>query len=46
MKKADPTSFMPKCELVSERKIGFFVQSKEGDNFNRRNALSISRIKI
>ena len=32
--------------LVSERKLGFFVQIKEGENFNRRNTLSISRIKI
>ena len=31
--------------LVPERKIGFFVQNKEGENFNRRNTLSISRIK-
>jgi len=30
--------------LVSERKLGFFVQIKEGKNFNRRNTLSISRI--
>ena len=32
--------------LVSERKLGFFVQIKEDENFNRRNTLSISRIKI
>jgi len=32
--------------LVSERKLGFFVQIKEGDDFSRRNTLSISRIKI
>jgi len=30
--------------LVSERKLGFFVQIKEGENLNRRNTLSISRI--
>ena len=29
---------------MSERKLGFFVQIKEGENFNRRNTLSISRI--
>jgi len=29
---------------VSERKLGFFVQIKEDENFNRRNTLSISRI--
>ena len=32
--------------LVPERKLGFFVQNKEDENFNRRNTLSISRIKI
>jgi len=32
--------------IVSERKLGFFVQIKEGENLNRRNTLSISRIKI
>jgi hypothetical protein len=32
--------------LVSERKLGFFVQIKEDENFNHRNTLSISRIKI
>ena len=32
--------------LVSERKLGFFVQIKEDEDFNRRNTLSISRIKI
>ena len=32
--------------LVSERKLGFFVQIKEDENFNRRNTLSISRLKI
>ena len=32
--------------LVPQRKLGFFVQIKEGENFNRRNTLSISRIKI
>ena len=32
--------------LVPERKLGFFVQIKEGENFNHRNTLSISRIKI
>jgi len=36
--------------LVPERKLGFFVQIKEGDpadgGINRRNTLSISRIKI
>ena len=31
---------------MSERKLGFFVQIKEGENFNRRNTLSISRIRI
>jgi len=31
---------------VPERKLGFFVQIKEGENFNHRNTLSISRIKI
>ena len=34
------------CQIVSERKLGFFVQIKEDENFNRRNTLSISRIKI
>ena len=29
---------------MSERKLGFFVQIKEDDNFNRRNTTSISRI--
>ncbi|MDY6973388.1 MAG: hypothetical protein SV775_13830, partial [Thermodesulfobacteriota bacterium] len=33
-------------ELVSERKLGFFVQIKEDEDFNRRNTLSTSRIKI
>jgi hypothetical protein len=28
------------------RKLGFFVKIKEGENFNRRNTGSISRIKI
>ena len=40
---------IPSCwqtYIVSERKLGFFVQIKEGENFNRRNTLSISRIKI
>ena len=32
--------------LVSERKLGFFVKVKEDQNFNRRNTLSILRIKI
>ena len=32
--------------LVPERKLGFFVQIKKGENFNRRNTMSISRIKI
>ena len=36
--------------LVSERKLGFFVQIKEDDpaddGINLRNTLSISRIKI
>jgi len=32
--------------LVSERKLGFFVKIKEDKNFNRRNTLSILRIKI
>ena len=32
--------------LVSERKLGLFVQSKIGEHFNRRNTLSILRIKI
>ncbi len=36
-------TFMPPS---AERKLGFFVQIKKGDNFNRRNTLSISRIKI
>ena len=27
---------------MPERKLGFFVQIKEGDNFNHRNTLSIS----
>jgi len=31
---------------VSERKLGFFVKVKEDQNFNRRNTLSILRIKI
>jgi len=31
--------------LVSERKLGFFVKIKEDQNFNRRNTLSILRIK-
>ncbi len=34
------------CLCVSARKLGFFVQIKEDDNFNYRNTLSISRIKI
>ena len=29
---------------MSKRKLGFFVQIKEGENLNRRNTLSISRI--
>ena len=29
---------------MSERKLGFFVQIKEDENFNHRNTLSISRI--
>jgi hypothetical protein len=29
---------------VSERKLGFFVKIKEGENFNHRNTGSISRI--
>ena len=32
--------------LVSERKLGFFVKVKKDQNFNRRNTLSILRIKI
>ncbi len=32
--------------LVPERKLGFFVQIKEGENFNHRNTLSISRVKF
>ena len=32
--------------LVPERKLGFFVKIKEDQNFNRRNTLSILRIKI
>ena len=27
------------AELVPERKLGFFVQIKEGENFNRRNTI-------
>jgi len=36
----------PGTYLVSERKLGFFVKVKEDQNFNRRNTLSILRIKI
>jgi len=32
--------------LVPERKPGFFVKVKDGDNFNRRNTRRILRIKI
>jgi len=32
--------------LVAERKPGFFVKVKDGENFNRRNTWRISRIKI
>ena len=32
--------------LVPERKPGFFVKVKDGDNFNRRNTRCILRIKI
>ena len=32
--------------LVPERKLENFFKFKEGKNFNRRNTLSISRIKI
>jgi len=31
---------------VPERKPGFFVKIKEGENFNRRHTRSILRIKI
>jgi len=31
---------------VPERKLGFVVQIKEGENFKHRNTLSISSIKI
>jgi len=39
------------CDLVPERKLGFFVKIKEDkikedENFNHRNTGSISRIKI
>ena len=34
------------AQVVSERKPGFFVKIKEDQNFNRRNILNISRIKI
>jgi len=35
------------CRLsVPERKSGFFVKVKEGENFNRRNTRRILRIKI
>jgi len=30
-----------KTDIVSERKLGFFVQIKENENFNHRNTLSI-----
>ncbi len=33
-------------DLVAERKPGFFVKFKEGENFNRRNTWRILRIKI
>ena len=36
----------PSQYLVPERKLGFLVQIKEDENFNHRNTLSISRIKI
>jgi len=29
---------------VSERKLGIFFKSKEGENYNHRNTCSISRI--
>ena len=39
---------LQEAEIVSERKLGFFVQIKEDDpadgGINRRNTLSISRI--
>jgi len=31
---------------VAERKPGFFVKVKDGENFNRRNTWRILRIKI
>jgi hypothetical protein len=31
---------------VSERKLGIFSKVKEGENYNHRNTLSISRIII
>jgi len=31
---------------VAERKPGFFVKVKDGENFNRRNTGRILRIKI
>ena len=43
---ADCQRTIGKPTIVPERKLGFFVQIKEGENFNRRNTLSISRIKI
>ena len=32
--------------IMPVRKLGFFVKIKEDENFNHRNTVSISRIKI